>query len=305
MANLIDINLNRLVVFVAVVESGSITAAARRLGLAKTMVSVHLQRLEAEIGSSLLVRTTRRLHLTEAGSLFYEACQKILHDTEAAIADISSNTQQLRGKLRISTTIDYGASVVAPLIARLTRANPELRVELLSSDHRVDMVAEGIDVSIRIGRLTDSSHRAALIHHFDDWVVAPPGFFPSLHTFTPKSLEDFPFVGLSVLPNPNNWTFSRKGNSSETVRFTAAIMANTASAVRAAVLAGAGFMIQPDFMVAEDVAAGRLQRVVTEWTSQGGGVYAVFPSAVRRSYKVSVLIDLLREQGGKFASRNI
>lgn len=296
MANLIDINLNRLVVFAAVVETGSITAAAKRLGLAKTMVSAHMQKLEAEIGSNLLVRTTRRLHLTEAGAAFYEACQKILQDTEAAIALASSNTQQLRGKLRISTTVDFGATVMAPLVAELVSANPELRVELVASDHRVDMVAEGIDVSIRIGRLTDSTHRAALIAHFDEWVVAPPTMFADVLPQSPKILEAFPFVGLSVLPNPVNWTFVQPGQVSQSVRFMAGIMANTSAAVRAAVAAGAGFMIQPDFVVAEDVAAGRLLHLLPEWSLPGGGIYAVFPSAVQKSHKVGVLIELLKKK---------
>lgn len=296
MSKLFDINLNRLVVFAAVVETGSITAAAKRLGLAKTMVSSHIQKLEMEIGSNLLVRTTRRLHLTEAGTLFYEACQKILQDTEAAISMASSNTQQLRGKLKISATVDYGAVVIAPLAARLTRENPELRIEIVSSDHRVDMVAEGIDVAIRIGRLTDSTHKAALIAYFEEWVVAPPTMFPNgALPQSPKELEQYPFVALSVLPNVLNRNFVRQGFATESVKLNASIMANTAAAVRAAVLANAGFMIYPDFSVEEDLAAGRLIRLLPEWSLPGGGIYAVFPSAVQRSHKVSVLIAALKE----------
>lgn len=296
MTNLFDINLNRLVVFVAVVETGSITAAAKRLGLAKTMVSTHMQKLEAEIGSNLLVRTTRRLHLTEAGTLFYEACQKILQDTEAAISLASSNTQELRGKLRISASIDYGISVIAPLAAEMTKANPELKIEIVSSDHRVDMVAEGIDLAIRIGRLADSSHKAALIAHFEEWLVAPPELFPQGLPQSPKDLEQYPFVALSVLPNLLNWTFTQAGHGSQSVRFNASIMANTSVAVRAAVMAGAGFMIYPHFSVKEDVAAGRLVRLLPEWSLPGGGIYAVFPASVQRSHKVGVFIAALKER---------
>ena len=302
MANLIDINLNRLTVFAAVVETGSITAAARRLGLAKTMVSTHMQRLEAEIGSNLLVRTTRRLHLTEAGSLFYEACQKILRDTEMAIAQASSNTQQLRGMLRISATVDFGATMIAPLAAELCKSNPDLRVEIVASDNRVDMVAAGIDLSIRVGRLADSSHKAALIANFEEWVLATPdflqgfGFSQGKWPQTPEQLEQLPFVGLSVLPNPVNWTFVRPGHASVPVRFTSAIMANTSAAVRAAAMAGAGVMIQPHFMALEDMAQGRLVRLLPEWTLQGGGIYAVFPAQVQRSHKVAVFIEALKER---------
>ncbi|RYY73198.1 MAG: LysR family transcriptional regulator [Gammaproteobacteria bacterium] len=295
MASLFDINLNRLVVFVAVVETGSITGAAKRLGLAKTMVSTHIQKLEVEIGSNLLVRTTRRLHLTEAGTQFYQACQKILQDTEAAIAMASSNTQQVRGKLRVSASVDFGASVVAPLAAKLTKMHPELRIEIISSDHRVDMVAEGIDVAIRIGRLADSSHKATLIAQFEEWVVATPEFFSDRLPQRPKDLEQYPFVALSVLPNLLNWNFVRDENVSESVRFNASIISNTSIAVKAAVLVNAGFMIQPDFLVAEEIAAGKLIRVVPEWNLSSGGIYAVFPASVQRSHKVSVFISALKK----------
>ncbi len=296
MANLIDINLNRLTVFAAVVETGSITAAAKRLGLAKTMVSTHMQRLEAEVGSNLLVRTTRRLHLTEAGSLFYEACQKILRDTEMAIAQASSNTQQLRGMLRISATVDFGATMIAPLAAELCRSNPDLRVEIVASDNRVDMVAAGIDLSIRVGRLADSSHKAALIANFEEWVLATPDFLQDRLPQTPEQLEQLPFVGLSVLPNPVNWTFVQSGYASVPVRFNSAIMANTSAAVRAAAMAGAGVMIQPHFMALEDLAQGRLVRLLPDWTLQGGGIYAVFPAQVQRSHKVAVFIEALKQR---------
>lgn len=296
MANLIDINLNRLTVFAAVVETGSITAAAKRLGLAKTMVSTHMQRLEAEIGSNLLVRTTRRLHLTEAGSLFYEACQKILQDTEIAIAQASRNTRELRGMLRIAATVDFGATLVAPLAAELCCANPELRVEIVASDNRVDMVTAGVDVSIRVGRLADSSHRAALIASFEEWVLATPEFIAGRLPKTPEALESLPFVGLSVLPNPLNWTFVQQGHASVPVRFNAGIMANTSAAVKSAAMAGGGIMIQPHFMAMEDVAAGRLVRLLPQWSLQGGGIYAVFPALVQRSQKVTVFIEALKQR---------
>lgn len=296
MANLFDINLNRLVVFVAVVETGSITAAAKRLGLAKTMVSAHMQKLEAEIGSNLLVRTTRRLHLTEAGTQFYEACQKILQDTEVAIAQANSNTRQLRGKLRISVSIDYGASVIAPLAAQLSKQHPDLRIEIIASDHRVDMVAEGIDVSIRIGRLADSSHKAALIAPFDEWLVTSPDFFAGNLPESPEQLNVYPFVGLSVLPNPLHWTFTRNNFASVTLRFHSSIMTNTTLAIQAAVLAGAGIAVLPDYSVKKDIAEGRLVRLLPEWSLPGGGIYAVFPALIQRSQKVSVFIEALKQR---------
>ncbi|RYZ95296.1 MAG: LysR family transcriptional regulator [Moraxellaceae bacterium] len=304
MTNLADVNLNRLVVFVAVVETGSITAAAKRLGIVKGIVSAHLQRLEAEIGSSLVIRTTRRLHLTEAGQLFFQACQKILQDTELAISMASSNTQELKGKLRISASIDYSASVIAPIAAHLNSLHPELRIEIIASDNRLDMVAEGLDLAIRIGRLTDSSHKATLISHFEEWLVAPPALFPNGVPATLEELESVPVVGLTALVNPLHWTFTRRIKQpgadeselvSEALRFNAKIMANTSIAIKAAVMSGAGMMFQPDFVVRDDVIAGRLTRLAPEWTLPGGGIYAVFPATSQRSRKVDVFIAMLKE----------
>jgi len=296
MSRLFDINLNRLVVFAAVIETGSITAAATRLGLAKTMVSAHIQKLEAEIGSNLLVRTTRRLHLTEAGARFYEACQKILHDTEIAIAEAGNETRQLRGKLRISTSIDYGASVVSPLAAYLCELHPDLRIEIIASDHRVDMVAEGIDLAIRIGRLADSSHKAAFIASFEEWLVAAPDYFASGLPEGPDTLNAFPLIGLSVLPNPLYWTFTRPGFTSVTQRFQSSLMTNTSLGVQAAARVGAGLAILPDYAVKDDITAGRLVRLLPEWSLPGGGIYAVFPGSVQRSQKVGVFIDALKQR---------
>src|SRR5580704_17948235 len=116
MTNLSAVNLNRLVVFAAVVEAGSLTAAADRLGIAKTMVSTHMQRLEAEVGASLLVRTTRRVSVTEAGRAFYEASRHILSIAEEALLALEQGGGVLRGTLRVATPIDYGATVVAPVL---------------------------------------------------------------------------------------------------------------------------------------------------------------------------------------------
>jgi len=133
-----DINLNRLVVFVAVVEAGSLTSGASRLGLAKAMVSAHMQRQEAELGASLLVRTTRRLGLTEAGEAFYEAVRDVVRDAQEAVDAVGQSASEPRGALRITAPVDYGANVVAPLAVSLQRRFPGLTIELLTGDRLFD-----------------------------------------------------------------------------------------------------------------------------------------------------------------------
>lgn len=295
------VNLNRLAVFVAVVEAGSLSAAARRLGLAKTMVSAHIQRLEAEVGASLLLRTTRRQSLTDAGEAFYEAARRIVLDAQEAISAAGRETAEPRGTLRVAAPNDYAASVVAPVAVQLHQRHPQLKVELLAGDRVVDMLKEGIDVAIRAGRLADSGLQATRIGSFTEWVVASPLLFEGrAMPRQPKELAQLPFVALSVLPQPLNWTLtSASGRARRTLRFEQVMSANTSHAVRSAVLAGGGLAVLPDYSVKAEVAAGRLVKVLPEWSLPESGIYAVFPAARHRPQKVRVFLELLRLRIGQ------
>ncbi|MFC5606881.1 LysR family transcriptional regulator [Variovorax soli] len=295
------VNLNRLAVFVAVVEAGSLSAAARRLGLAKTMVSAHIQRLEAEVGASLLLRTTRRQSLTDAGEAFYEAARRIVLDAQEAISAAGRETAEPRGTLRVAAPNDYAASVVAPVAVQLHQRHPQLKVELLAGDRVVDMLKEGIDVAIRAGRLADSGLQATRIGSFTEWVVASPLLFEGrAMPRQPQELARLPFVALSVLPQPLTWTLtSASGRARRTLRFEQVMSANTSHAVRSAVLAGGGLAVLPDYSVKAEVAAGRLVKVLPEWSLPESGIYAVFPAARHRPQKVRVFLELLRLRIGQ------
>jgi DNA-binding transcriptional LysR family regulator len=295
MADVRDVNLNRLAVFVAVVEAGSLTAAATRLGLAKTMVSTHMQRLEAEVGASLLVRTTRRLGVTEAGRAFYDASVKILRAAEEALAEIGGEEAPVRGTLRVSCPIDYGTLVVAPVLVELRRAHPRLDIELLCSDHIVDLIADGIDVAIRLGRLADSNYRAVTLGSFEKWVVASPAFIETWgEPPTPADLPALPFVALTVLPRPQTLDLRHTNGATQSVRCENAFLVNTAEAARAATLAGGGLGLLTDFSIGNDVAAGRLVRLLPEWSTEPAGIQAVFPPTQHTPPKVRALIETFR-----------
>lgn len=300
MADLRDVNLNRLAVFVAVVEAGSLTAAAARLGLTKTMVSTHIQRLEKEVGASLLVRTTRRLSVTESGRAFYEASGKILHAAEEALAAVSGDSAPLRGLLRVSAPIDYGSLVVAPALVDMRRLYPELELELVCTDSYVDLIAEGIDVAIRLGQLADSGLRAVTIGGFVKWVVASPDFVERWgKPRTPARLAALPLIALSVLPHPLTLDLQRTKSGKlekQSVRFENALLVNTADAARAATLAGGGFGLLTDFSVQDDVAAGRLVRLFSDWADKPKGIHAVFPPSRYPSAKVRALVDVIRSR---------
>lgn len=299
MADLRNVNLNRLAIFVAVVDAGSLTAAAARLGLAKTMVSTHMQRLEAEVGASLLVRTTRRLGVTEAGRAFYEASVKILRATEEALNAVSGEASPVRGMLRVSSPIDYGALVVAPALVELRRTHPQLEVELLCTDQYVDLIADGIDVAIRLGRLADSNYRAVKLGSFVKWVVASPEFIGKWHApRTPADLPALPFCALTVLPHPLTLELRRSDGDGEaqSVRCENAFLTNTADACRAATLAGGGFGLLTDFSCGGDLAAGRLIRLLPQWAAESASIQAVFPPTSHPPAKVRALIDTLKQR---------
>ncbi|HEY1607894.1 MAG TPA: LysR family transcriptional regulator [Paraburkholderia sp.] len=297
MADLRDVNLNRLAIFVEVVEAGSLTAAAERLRLAKTMVSTHMQRLEAEVGASLLVRTTRRLNVTEAGRRFYESAREILRAAEAALADIAGDASTLRGTLRVSAPVDYGALVVAPALVDLHRAHPQLHAELVCSDRYADLIGENLDAAVRLGRLADSSYRSVKIGRFVKWIVAAPSFVAE-HGMPrkPEDLAALPFVALSALPRPLSFELVNARGMKRSIRCQSAVVANTATACRAATLAGGGFGLLTDFSTACDIEAGTLVRLLPSWMTPEGDIRVVFPPTSRVPAKTMALADALRQR---------
>jgi DNA-binding transcriptional LysR family regulator len=305
MVNLNAVNLNRLVIFKAVVDAGSLTAAAERLGLAKTAVSKHMQLLEAEIGVNLLVRSTRKHNLTEAGQAFYEASSEILKNAEEAILLARTGLDMPRGTLRVAAPIDYGAMVIAPILVELRERHPSLKVELICHDHFVDLIAEGIDVAVRLGKLADSSIGAARVGSFVKWLVASPQFVAA-HGIpdTLETLAELPYIALTVLPQPFSFMLEGpNGKKSEVQMAAPGFSTNTAYACHAAALAGGGVALLTDFSVNEDIEAGRLVRLLPEWAAPTADIHALFPPTRHRQAKVQVFIDALKTTASNVVAR--
>lgn len=290
-----DVNLNRLAVFVALVRAGSFTAAAEQLGLTKAMVSQHLARLERELGVTLLVRTTRRMSLTEAGTHFHADCMRILADAEAAIARVGGNRDTVTGTLRLATSTDYGMAVVAPALAGFCQMHPQLQADLVIDDRISDLIAERFDLAIRVGWLRDSSMHAARLGSFRQLVVAAPAYL-SLHRAPrrPEDLADHGWIAMSLLATPLRWTFVSSSGKRHVVRVRQVAQANNAAAVRAMVLAGAGVGVLPDYLVEEDLRSGRLVVLLAQYRLPEGGIHAVYPGK-QAPAKVRRFIDHLRE----------
>ena len=290
-------NLRRLAYFAAVVETGSFTAAAERLGITKAVVSQQVARLEREFRTALLVRTTREVRTTEAGKSFYQRCALILREAEDAFDELAGTSEEPIGTLHLTAPFDYGIGVVVPAITEFTRRYPRCKVHAVLSDQSLDIVSEDIELSIRVGWLTESGLQARRIGSFRQLLVAPSAMRAQMERLTqPREIEGLPFVANTALREHLRWHFSKSEIERQTVNMHSSIFLDATLAVRAAVLAGAGLSILPDFAVSDDLATGRLVHVLPAWSLPSGGIHAVFPAARFRPAKVRAFVELLEER---------
>jgi DNA-binding transcriptional LysR family regulator len=288
--------LKRLAVFTAVVEGGGFTAAAARLGSTKAMVSAQVRQLEAELGLTLFTRTTRRVSLTEGGQRLYQESAPLLRELEAVLDRAGRAAGSLSGTLRITVPANDLPGNLSPRLARFAEAHPQLQLDLISTDEVPDLVGEGIDLAIRGSTvLRDSTLRAVRLDDSAQWIVAAPALL-ARNTLPrkPEDLAGLRWVALSLLRSPLTWTFSR-GNARRTVRMQAAARCNSPSSVRELVREGLGASVLLDYMLREDVAQGRLVRLLPDWTLPGVGLYAMYPASRHVPAKVRALIDFLRQ----------
>jgi len=286
------IDLNDLVVFAAVADTGGFSKAALRLGVAPAKVSLEVARLETRLGTTLFTRTTRRVVPTEAGRALHEECAPLLLQLRAAIDDVHASAAALTGSLRVTAPTDFGAHFVAPALARFAALHPALAVELQTGDRIADLVGEGIDIAIRMGWLRDSSLRAVKLGGFGQYAVASPRYLAQAGTpGTPEELAALDWIALTRLPAPLKWTFAGPAGASRTVQMRARIRTDSAGALRALVLEGAGVSILDEYSVRHDLASGALIRLLPEWTLPAGGTYAVFPPGRHVSRKVRAFVE--------------
>lgn len=290
------LNLQRVAAFVAVAEAGSFTAAAAALGMTKAVVSFNVRQLEKELGVSLLLRTTRRLALTEAGETFYRRAAALLQEAQAMREEAQRHHGGLRGELRITSTSEYGAQVVIPALAAFRRAHPALRIRHVSSSQHADLIAERFDVAIRLGTLADSTYRAALLTRFEVLPVASPQWLKENPVGSPEALAQAEWIIHNRLPSPLRWQLT--GPQRQTLDFAitrpAVLSADSASALLAFAQQGGGVALLPDWLVRPSLAAGDLCHLLPDYRFPAQGVYAVYPDTGHVSEKVRAFIDFLR-----------
>ncbi|NYZ16064.1 LysR family transcriptional regulator [Azospirillum sp. RWY-5-1] len=288
------VNLNRLAYFAAVVETGSYTAAARRLGITKAVVSQQVARLEAELGTGLLVRTTRRVEPTDAGRRFHARCARILREAEEAVREAAQTDSTPRGTLRVTAPTDYGTTVVVPVVAAFLARHPHCQADVTLTDETIDLGGGSLDLSVRVGWLEESGLRARRLGGFRQLLVAAPAFAGALAGLDhPRDLAALPFVANKALRDPLHWSFERDGEEPAAVRLHGVLALNSTPAVLAAVLQGAGLSVLPDYLAADGIAAGRLLHALPSWRLPAGGIHAVFPPVPVRPPRVTAFVELL------------
>jgi DNA-binding transcriptional LysR family regulator len=290
--------LTGLEVFARVAGAGSLSAAARALGMSQTMVTKHVAALESRLGVKLFHRTTRRLSITEAGRNYLESSARILAEIEAADAAVAADRVEPRGLLRLNAPVSFGARQIAPLLAEFAQRHPRVTVELGLNDRLVDLVEEGWDLAIRIGNLSNSSLIARRIAPCRIVVCAAPSYLKARGTpRTVASLADHNCLGytLSQRTPIDRWVFGADVG----VQISGNLRANNGDALRAAAIAGQGIIHQPTFIVADDIREGRLVALALDQpTVELGGIYAVFLPDRHPPARVRAFIDFI---AGRFA----
>ncbi|MGL3107635.1 LysR family transcriptional regulator [Bradyrhizobium sp. BR 1432] len=287
--------LTSLEVFAKVAAVGSLSGAARAMGLSQTMATKHVASLEARLGTKLFHRTTRRLSITEAGRSYLEFAERILADMEAADAAIARERVEPRGLPRVNVPVVFGTRQIAPLIAEFSAAHTEVTVELGLNDRIVDLAEEGWDLAIRIGSLRDSSMVARKLAPNRLVVCAAPSYLAKHGT--PRTVADLAghnCLGytLSQQASAAEWLFGVEGEIR--VQVSGTLRANNGDALRAATLAGLGLARQPTFIIADDLRSGALVALALDQPEiQTSAVHAVYLPDRRPPAKVRAFIDFL------------
>jgi DNA-binding transcriptional LysR family regulator len=282
--------LREMELFVRVVEAGSFSAAARDLGLGQPMISKAIAGLEERLAVRLLVRSTRQLNPTEAGSAFYERALRAIAEANEADAAAKGAGAGLEGRLRICSPVTFARLHLVPMLGAFLDAHPKLRLELVMDDRTIDLVAENIDAAFRLGTLTDSALRARKLGQADRFVVASPAYLarrgvPS----TPTDLLEHDGIIYGQSSGGQEWLF-RRGTSETSIRLRARLTLSAAEGVREAVLAGQGFTITSRWMFAPELASGAVVPVLKEWTLAPMELWVIYPSGRLTSTKARAFV---------------
>ncbi len=292
--------LTGMQVFASVASLGSLSAAARSLGMSQTMATKHMAALEARLDVKLLHRTTRRLTLTEAGRAYLDAVERILGEVAEADAEAAAGAAEVRGTLRLNVPVSFGIREIAPLIPDFLGTHPALSIDLGLNDRQVDLIEEGWDLAVRIGAMASSSMIARRLAPCHAVVCAAPRYLAAKGR--PRTIADLATHNclgytLSRTIGVGHWMFG--GERKISVPVIGSLKANNGDALTAAAIAGEGIVYQPTFLVAREIAAGLLVPIELDHPPIAlDGIFAIYPADRRPPAKVRAFIDFLVQRFG-------
>ena len=295
-----------LLVFATVVEHGTFTAAAGALGIAKSQVTKQVRRLEATLGLTLLHRTTRRMALTQAGESMHEHAQAMARSAGAALDAAAQHGTRPTGRLRVSASVTYGRHVLSSLLPGFIKRFPGVEVELLLVDRYVDLLEEGLDLTVRFTAKPPPSLAGRPLHVVSFVVCGTPGFTRKHPVGQPQDLKRVPCMSFSAQArrNGSTWQFHR-GRERVDVDVKGPVVVNSSDVVRELVLGQVGLGLLPEFVVREDLAAKRLAAVLPDWQAAGTfgpTAWALWHPQRAMPPKMRVFVDYLVEQLGSEAA---
>jgi DNA-binding transcriptional LysR family regulator len=286
-------DLEGMSLFVKIVEHGSLSATGRVLAIPKATVSRRLADLEARLGLQLLNRSTRRLSLTDAGRAYHTRCAPIVAEAEAAELEVLTKTGTPSGRVRLAAAAGLGQIVLMPLLMQFLRSHPGVSLDLEFADRRVEVIAEGFDLAVRMGDLDDSSLVARHLATYRRLLCAAPAYLAAASPLeTPEDLRRQ--VCILTGPDRRNWTLqTAQGDVTITVPWRLAVQ--SIFSVRDAAVAGLGIAMVPEYVVSADIAAGSLVQVLPQMTVPALAAHALFPAAKTQPIAVRRLIDFLAD----------
>ncbi|MFM0132979.1 LysR family transcriptional regulator [Paraburkholderia sediminicola] len=285
-------------IFVAVVEAGSLTAAAERFDISSAMVGKHIRSLETRLATRLLTRTTRRQSLTEIGRQYYEQCRRILADVKAAESLAEAMAAAPRGVLKVTVPLTYGVEVFAPAMTDYLSAWPDVSLELDLSNRVIDLVEEGFDASVRIGRLPDSSFVARPLKPYRMRACASPAYLERAGIpRTPADLMQHECLGFLHWGREGLWRLGGEDTDENQLR-AGRFRANNGQALKVAALRGFGLVLQPEALLAREIASGELVSVLEDYLPEGAPVHLLYSRDRRATPKLTSFIDFVIERFG-------
>lgn len=292
-----DVSLERMRTFVRVVERANFSQVARELGVAQPSVTRHLKELEMALGVSLLKRTTRQIAITEEGQRYYQRCLQILRLVDDAGAEVSSNSHTLKGKVKLSCTSAFGILHLCPLLYEFQDQYPEIEVEANLTDEKIDLVKEGVDFTIRLASLNDSSLKCRKLGGSERLLVASPAFLSKHSNIKkPQDLQQLEAIKMGMVIDSNNVRLISLSGEGQNVKLSGRILFDHGLAAKSALQAGRGFGVTHRWLIDDLLESGELIRLLPDYQLTVTPLSLLIAPERADIARVRCLIDFLIER---------